>query len=177
MIEFCKTGDPNVVTLGKYINTKTKILVKCLCDCGETIVVSRNSLITMHTQSCGRLRSVGENNIKKLLNESCLKYKQQYVFTDLLSDAGGWLPYDFAIFDDNGRVSRLVEFDGEQHTKPYDFFVGEERFLKVKHNDTIKNQYAISHNIPLVRIPYSKRDSMVLDDLLGSEYIYSEHNT
>ncbi len=75
------------------------------------------------------------------------------------------------------EFSRLVEFDGEQHTNPYDFFGGEEKFLKVQHNDTIKNQYAISHNISLVRIPYSKRDSMVLDDLLGSEYIYSEHNT
>lgn len=146
---------------------------ECLCDCGETTIVSRNSLITGHTQSCGCLRSVGENNIKQLLDESNLKYKSQYVFTDLLSDAGGWLPYDFAIFDDGGEVARLIEFDGLQHVKPYEYFGGEEKFLKVQRNDILKNQYAISHNIPLVRIPYSKRDSIVLDDLLGSEYIYS----
>ena len=38
-------------------------------------------------------------------------------------------------------------------------------------NDDLKNQYALSHNIPLVRIPYNKRDSMNLDDLLGSKYL------
>ena len=29
---------------------------KCLCDCGETVIVSRNSLLTKHTQSCGCAR-------------------------------------------------------------------------------------------------------------------------
>lgn len=145
---------------------------QCLCDCGETVVVSRNSLITGHTQSCGCIRSIGENNIKEILNKTNLKFKPQYVFTDLISDAGGWLPYDFAILNDDGKVERLIEFDGLQHVKPYDYFGGKEKFLKVQNNDTLKNQYAISRNIPLVRIPYSKRDTMVLDDLLGSKYLY-----
>lgn len=43
-------------------------------------------------------------------------------------------------------------------------------------NDTLKNQYALSHNIPLVRIPYSKRDSMTLDDILGDSYLYKTIN-
>lgn len=145
---------------------------KCLCDCGETVIVSRNSLLTKHTQSCGCLRSIGENNIKAILDRADLRFKQQYVFTDLVSDAGGWLPYDFAILDCCGKVIRLIEFDGNQHTKPYEFFGGVEKFLKVQKNDELKNQYALSRNIPLVRIPYSKRDSLVLSDLLGSEFLY-----
>lgn len=144
----------------------------CLCDCGETVVVSRNSLITGHTKSCGCIRSVGENNIKNLLNQTNLKFKPQYVFADLISNAGGWLPYDFAIFDINGQVERLIEFDGMQHVKPYEYFGGEEKFLRLKENDFLKNQYALSHNIPLVRIPYLKRDTMTLNDLLGDQYLY-----
>ena len=80
----------------------------------------------------------------------------------------------FPVMSNNSeKVVRLIEFDGKQHEKPYDFFGGEEKFLKVQKNDTLKNQYALDHNIPLVRIPYKKRDSMTLDDLLGSEYVYN----
>lgn len=66
--------------------------------------------------------------------------------------------------------------DGQQHNKPYEYFGGVEKFLTVRKNDTLKNQYALSHNIPLVRIPYSKRDSMTLDDILGDSYLYKTIN-
>ena len=66
---------------------------------------------------------------------------------------------------------RLIEFDGPQHDKPSALF-GQESFERLQVADTIKNQYALSHNIPLVRILYSKRDSMTLDDLFGDKYLY-----
>lgn len=144
---------------------------ECLCDCGEYVVVDRNSLTRGLVQSCGCIRSVGENNIKNILTNENIKYKQQYTFLDLLSMHGRALPYDFAIIDDKEQVIRLIEFDGPQHVKPYDYFGGEEKFLRVKGNDSLKNQYAISHNIPLVRIPYSKRDAVSLDDLFGETYL------
>lgn len=153
------------------LNKHGGTMFECLCDCGSTTIVWRDSLVRGHTHSCGCLRSIGEKNIKQILEDSRLKYKSQYVFTDLLSNLGGFLLYDFAILDDSGKVERLIEFDGLQHTKPYDFFGGEERFLKQQENDELKNQYALSHNIPLVRIPYNKRDSMVLEDLLGQKYL------
>jgi hypothetical protein len=37
--------------------------------------------------------------------------------------------------------------------------------------DKIKNNYAISNNIDLVRIPYWKRDTMTIEMLLGNEYL------
>lgn len=144
---------------------------ECLCDCGNTTIVSRYSLVNSRTHSCGCIVSVGESNIKKILNDEKIKYKPQYCFTDLLSDAGGHLLYDFAILSNDDKVERLIEFDGLQHIKSYDYFGGEEKFLVVQKNDALKNQYALSHNIPLVRIPYSKRDSMILDDLLGPKYL------
>jgi hypothetical protein len=37
--------------------------------------------------------------------------------------------------------------------------------------DLEKNQYALAHNIPLVRIPYTQRDNITLDMLLGPDYL------
>lgn len=144
---------------------------ECLCDCGNTTILPRYSLVNNKTRSCGCIVSIGENNIKKILNDAKVKYKPQYCFADLLSEAGGYLLYDFAILSNNNEVERLIEFDGLQHTKAYEYFGGEEKFLIVQKNDSLKNQYALSHNIPLVRIPYDKRDSMNLNDLLGQKYL------
>ena len=149
---------------------------ECICDCGNTIITSRNSLTQGNVKTCGCVRSIGENNIKSILDNNNITYEPQYSFHDLISEFGGYPLYDFAILNNENGVERLIEFDGEQHKKPYDYFGGEEKFLKVQKNDALKNQYALSHNIPLVRIPYSKRDYMTLDDLLGDKYLYKGEN-
>lgn len=144
----------------------------CSCECGEQIIVSRNVLITGLQKSCGCIRSVGENNIKNLLDDNHIKYKQQQSFSDLISTRGGYPTYDFSILDNEGKIIRLIEFDGAQHKKPYNYFGGEEKFFKIQQNDTLKNQYALSHNIPLVRIPYKERDNITLDLIMGDKYLF-----
>ena len=42
--------------------------------------------------------------------------------------------------------------------------------ILVQKRDKIKNEYALSHNIPLVRIPYWERDKITLEMILGSTY-------
>jgi hypothetical protein len=42
---------------------------------------------------------------------------------------------------------------------------------ETQNNDMIKNEYCKSNNIPLVRIPYWKRDNITLEMLLGEEYL------
>lgn len=149
-------------------------LFECDCDCGATTILPKYCLIEGRTKSCGCLRSIGENNIKQILDNEKIKYKPQFSFKDLTSEAGGYPLYDFAILDDDEHVVRLIEFDGLQHERPYEYFGGEEKFKIQRANDILKNQYAISHNIPLVRIPYSKRDTITLNDLLSSEYLIKE---
>ena len=141
----------------------------CTCSCGNRIIVSRNCL-QRGQQSCGCLRSTGENNIEKILKEGNIPFKKQVNPPGLVSEFGGYPTYDFAILNEQEEIIRLIEFDGNQHIRPYDYFGGEEKFEKVKKNDSLKNEYALFHNIPLVRIPYSKRDSMTLDDLLSDKY-------
>lgn len=148
-------------------------MFRCTCDCGnDNFIVSGNSLRCGLTLSCGCLtRSVGEENIERILKENNIYSKAEYVFLDLKSARDGYLRYDFAILDKSSIPIRLIEFDGEQHIRPSEHFGGENRFKIQQENDTLKNQYALSHNIPLVRITYSKRDYVNLDDILGDKYL------
>ena len=143
----------------------------CLCDCGGQIVVSRSSLITHNTKSCGCISSIGQNNIKNILDTNKILYKPEYTFSDLIADKNKPLRYDFGILNETGDVVRLVEFDGPQHYCAYEYFGGEEKFLKTQANDTLKNQYALSHNIPLVRIPYYKRDDIRYEDIFEDKFL------
>ena len=144
----------------------------CDCDCGRSVVVKGAYLNIGDVQSCGCLTSIGELNIMEILDNTDIKYlHNKGYFKDLVSEKGVPLRYDFILFDSNDSPIRLIEFDGPQHDDPNGFF-GKDEFKRLKITDAIKNQYALSHNIPLVRIPYSKRDSMTLDDLLGDKYLY-----
>ena len=154
-----------------------KAMFQCACDCGNSAIISGNALNCRLTLSCGCLtRSVGEENIEKILKENDISFKPEYVFTDLISERDGYLRYDFALLDEFGVPIRLIEFDGEQHSKPVDMFGGEEKFQILQCNDQLKNQYALSHNIPLVRIPYALRDVMTLEDLMGDDYLIINSN-
>ena len=166
--------DKLVVRAYVGIDQHGSTLFECDCDCGNSTILPRYSLVGNRTHSCGCIVSIGESNIKKILSNANITYKPQQSFSDLKSDVGGLLLYDFGILNNDGQVVRLIEFDGEQHYKPVKYFGGDNRFIKQQHLDELKNQYALSHNIPLVRIPYSKRDSMTLDDLLGDKYLIME---
>ena len=73
---------------------------ECLCDCGNTTIVSRNSLVEDAVKTCGCVRSIGESNIKDILDSANILYEAQYSFADLISEAGGYPLYDFAILDE-----------------------------------------------------------------------------
>ena len=137
------------------------IVWKCKCDCGNITYVSVDNLRGNHpVKSCGCLhRSFGEKEIEKILNDNNILYKNQYIFSDLVDKK-----YDFFLPDYN----RLIEFDGEQHYKNVSNW---DRVEVQQQRDKEKNEYALSHNIPLVRIPYWERDNITLDMIMGDKYL------
>lgn len=137
-------------------------LWNCQCECGNQVIVSGNHLRTGHTTSCGCVKSLGEMKINRILSQSKINFSTQY--TVFINQA--YYRFDYAIFDENNNLIRLVEFDGEQH-----FNVRSNWYKNTHNNDILKNNYCKQNNIPLVRIPYWERDSLTLDLILGNKYL------
>ena len=105
----------------------------------------------------------------KLLNNNNIHYIQEYSFPDLVGVNGGLLRFDFAIFLEN-KLERLIEFQGEQHYQP-DSILWSANTLK---HDKIKLDYCKKNHIKLILIPYWKRNSLTLNDLLSDQYQVTE---
>lgn len=130
----------------------TRAYWRCKCDCGNFTTVSANYLIQGHTNSCGCIHSIGEEKIGKILTESQISFQKEYSFSDLLGNKKP-LRFDFAIFDE-GKIKYLIEYQGEQHFHPIEFFGGVEQFITQQAYDNQKKKYCEDNNIPLVLISY-----------------------
>lgn len=152
------------LTAVDYFVKNKKTYWHCSCECGNECIVAGSNLKNNHTQSCGCINySIGESNIAKLLQAYKIKFVTEYIFNDLPQRR-----YDFYLPEFN----RLIEFDGIQHTKyKNNWYQSIEEFEISQKRDKEKNQYALTNNIPLVRIPHTKRDNITIDMLLGNEYL------
>lgn len=147
----------------------------CKCECGNEATVLGANLIKGRTASCGCNHiSLGEQYIQKILKDNNIHFKYNSSLNDLTNYNNNKLRYDFIILDNQNNPIRFIEFDGPQHEKPVEWFGGIENFQKQKENDNIKTHYALSHNIPLIRIPYKERDNISLEMLMGNKYLIKE---
>ena len=140
---------------------------KCLL-CNREYDASAQTLD--HTISCGCQKSIGEFNIIQVLNSNNISYQKEYCFPN------NFLRFDFAIFDKNNNIVRLIEFDGEQHYEQNIKNSGWNTYEKYEYtlqNDKQKNQIAKNNQIPLIRIPYWERDNITLELLMGNKYLIS----
>lgn len=69
-------------------------------------------------------------------------------------------------FDFYVNNSYLIEYDGKQHFMPVNRFGGDEQFIIQQQRDEYKNQWRKDNNIPLIRIPYTKLDTLCIEDLM-----------
>lgn len=138
---------------------------KCRCECGNIVSIRGADLRSGNTKSCGCVKSEGEARIIKILIENNVKFKSQFSFSDLVYKKP--LKYDFAILNEDEKVIRLIEFDGPQHTDKENNWYTVEGELR----DSMKNAYAFTNNIPLVRIPYKEKDNLSYDLLFSNTYL------
>lgn len=59
--------------------------------------------------------SRAEIKIQEILEEAGLSFKMEYSFEGLNSPNGRPLRFDFAVFDDDGNIDFLIEYQGKQH--------------------------------------------------------------
>lgn len=133
-------------------------------------------LLKGHIKSCGCLtgknlyktHSMGEDKISDALNILKIRYIQEYIFKDCINpDTNQPLRFDFYLPDYNC----CIEYDGEQHfsysEKSSKSFFDKKNFQKIVYRDSIKNDYCRSHNIRLIRIPYTQKDKISPDYILS----------
>lgn len=139
-------------------NSSGKTLWECSCFCGNTLQVPTGHLISEHTSSCGcNKESKGERAIKQYLNQERIPYITEYTFEGLYyKSEKHLLRFDFGILGDNGELKTLIEYDGEQHFEPNDYFGGKEEYELTVARDKAKDEYCKRNKIPLIRIPYTE---------------------
>lgn len=138
----------------------------CRCDCGNLCDVNGTYLRNGTAINCGCTKSLGEQKIKKILEEHNINYKKEYTFPDLLGSGKGRLRFDFAVFDSNDQLQYLIEYDGIQHYEANCFGTEQKDFNQLQLHDQLKDEYCKTHNIPLIRIKYTKFNTLTIDDLI-----------
>ena len=165
-----KYGLLTVIELTENRTSNGQVLYKCRCDCGNYHYATSGNLNNGNVQSCGCSNSITASKIKNILQENNVEFKTEYTFKDLFSPDGKIkIRFDFAIFK-NGKLSHLIEYDGETH---YRFsnsgWNTEEHYQKLKRNDEIKNKYCNDNNIKLIRISYLEKNNINIKMLMGDD--------
>lgn len=111
------------------------------------------------------LSSNGEARIHNILVDYDIPFEEEYEFDDLISSSGRHLRFDFAIFDDDGDLLCLIEFQGRQHYQPVAKFGGKRGLHAQKYNDNLKRSYCLKHHYKLISIPYFDEDKISYDYL------------
>ena len=109
--------------------------------------------------------SRGEIKIEEILTNYGLVFKEEYIFPDLVSSNGRPLRFDFAVFDDDGDIDFLIEFQGIQHYEPKEKFGGLSGLRKQQYNDNKKRRFCALHDFKLIEIPYYE------ENLIDYDYI------
>lgn len=143
----------------------------CRCDCGHYRVVNRLMLrddarSINCCRECLKRYSNGERFIERVLIKMGIVYQSEYSFPDLKDK--GRLRFDFAILNETRGVVACIEYDGLQHYGPIEnnSFATEEYWKVLHRHDEQKNQYCLSHNIPLLRIPYILKTEQEIEQVV-----------
>lgn len=134
---------------------------KCQCDCqlAKVISVLGSNLRNGHTTSCGCDRSShGEKIITNLLLDYHIPFTTQYRISELKQYS-----FDFYIAE---PIPYLIEYDGETHYKAnLHGWHNEQQLSEQQKRDQVKNEFCLSHNLPLIRIPYWHLPKLCIEDL------------
>lgn len=153
---------------------KNRMWYKCQCDCGNICEVSGNRLKENHTTSCGCMISKGETIIANLLKQQQVIFNQEVILPQFVQEENRKLRFDFVVYDQDGSINRIIEFDGRQHKYgPDTNYWGHstDNLADIQERDALKNNFCLRHNYKLIRIPYTKTESITVEDLFSDKYL------
>lgn len=141
----------------EYKNRKTKVEIICP-DHGSFYQTPFNHLIGAGCPVCKESR--GETQIRRYLESHNIDFESQKSFKGL-----GRMKFDFYL----PSYNLCIEYQGEQHYKPFKYFGGEESFRKRIKRDNLKKIYCETHNINLLEIKYDEDVESSLNKYLESK--------
>jgi very-short-patch-repair endonuclease len=141
-----------------YVTAKSKIRIQCPLH-GEFKQGYTNHYSGHGCPICNL--SHGEREIWRYFKEYGIEFEPQKIFDDCKGDTL-YLMFDFYLPKNN----MLIEYDGEQH---YNYIEAvhktKEKFEQTQRYDKIKNDYAQSKGIELIRIRYDEDLQAALDKI------------
>lgn len=102
--------------------------------------------------------------IRDILIDNEIPFVQEYSFDSLRGKRK--LRFDFAIFDENGKIDYLIEFQGKQHYEPIEHFGGIEGLRRQHTHDRQKRNFCETKKIPLLVFTYQEEKKLNLDLIL-----------
>jgi phage FluMu protein Com len=127
-----------------------------------------SDFFSKHNYKCPKCKilsteSRGIKEITEYLKDNQIEFEQEVSFEECVDKT--YLPFDIYI----ESMNIIIEFDGQQHFKPYKYFGGEAKFKIRKKHDEIKNNFCKEYGINLLRISYK-------DDIQEKLNNYFENN-
>lgn len=110
--------------------------------------------------------SRGEVKIEEILMEAGLVFKEEYSFPDLKSTSGRPLRFDFVVFDDDGNIDFIIEYQGKQHYEASPKFGGKKGLYQQQYNDNRKRRFCALHDVRLIEIPYTEEHLITYDYIM-----------
>ena len=110
--------------------------------------------------------SRGEIKIEEILMESGISRKKENTHPDIARPSGRPLRFDFVIFDDDGKIDFIIEYQGKQHYEPSEKFGGAKGLYQQQYNDTQKRRFCALHDFNLIEIPYTEENLVSYDYIM-----------
>ena len=147
--------------IGKYNGSDKNIDIRCK-KCGYIIRQRAKNVYErgIYCPCCDGTK--GEQYISNYLLINNIEFIPQYKFEDCKYINP--LPFDFYL----PKKNICIEYQGQQHYKPIDFFGGKAKFDEQVERDNIKRKYCNDNNITLLEVPYKEFNNIdkILDSLL-----------
>lgn len=148
-------GDKYIYTHTNYVGSKSKVTIECPKH-GDFMQRASAHLDGQGCPVCSE--SQGERDISLYLTRNNVRFERQYKIAGCKNEVD--LPFDFAIFNQDGTLRCLIEYQGIQHFQEIPFFHKNGKrctpFKLQQKRDRIKKQYCEKHNIPLLYCLYSQ---------------------
>ena len=132
-----------------YVDKRKRVVVTCKIH-GD---YKTSAEVLLKGNGCPKCKySFGESQIEIILKTLGIEYEVQKSFPTLRHLR--LLKFDFYLPSYNA----CIEFDGEQHHRPIEYWGGEKAFKELQIKDSLKDSYCKTYNMPLLRIRFDEQN-------------------